>query len=619
MRKNVLTGLTMSLIGIIAVTAMIVAGAEDVRVANAAMKGDREAVRSLLKEAADVNAAQGDGMTALHWAAMNNDVEMTQMLLYAGANVRAATRIGGYTPLFMAAKSGSSKAVEVLLKAGSDAKLKASDGLTPLMAASMGGDRASARLLLDAGAEPNAKETELGQTALIFAASFDRAGVVEELVRHGADINQPSAVRQPPPVPQRGFNQNAPPPPAPAPGAAPAPAGGNNQPAAAAPRGQGQRRGAAPQTPAPQAAANAPQQTPPPAAQPPQPQQPPFPDTRGGGNPRGGLTPLMYASREGSLSAVKSIVAAGANLNLVSGDKSTAVLLAAINGKFDVAKFLVDSGADLNIASMDGAMPLNAVVHTQWSRESFHPQPTIKAEKTTYLELMKAMLDKGADPNAQLQKPLWYSSYGYVYEAASEVGTTAFWRCAQVADMDGMKLLLSRGADPRIANKDGVTAFLAASGAGAHGNDEVTAAAGRMAAVRYLVEELHFDVNSMDNGSTFRGESVQQGQNRPPVPAVAGQPPQPAQPPQPQVQQPNPFAGMAAGGFTALHNAAHRGDNEMILYLVTKGAKVDVVTGSGITVADMANGPRQRVQPFPETVALLEMLGSRNSHKCVSC
>ena len=73
------------------------------------------------------------------------------------------------------------------------------------------------------------------------------------------------------------------------------------------------------------------------------------------------------------------------------------------------------------------------------------------------------------------------------------------------------------------------------------------------------------------------------------------------------------------GGLTALHNAAHRGDNEMILFLVSRGARLDAVAKNGNTVADMANGPRQRVQPFAETIALLEALGSKNSYKCVSC
>jgi len=192
----------------------------------------------------------------------------------------------------------------------------------------------------------------------------------------------------------------------------------------------------------------------------------------------------MYAARDGSLDAVKAIVRAGAKLNEVSADNSSAVLLATINGKFDVAKYLVEQGADLNVMSSDGAGPLYAVVHTQWSRESFHPQPSIKLEQTSYLDLMSTMLDHGANPNARLAKVLWYSSYGYAYEAASEIGTTPFWRCAAVADVDGMKLLLSRGADPNIPNKDGVNAFLIASGAGTHGNDEVNAPTGRMTAVK---------------------------------------------------------------------------------------------------------------------------------------
>lgn len=317
----------------------------------------------------------------------------------------------------------------------------------------------------------------------------------------------------------------------------------------------------------------------------------------------------MYASREGSLSAAKALVQSGVKLNELSADKSSALLLASINGKFDVAKFLVEQGADVNLESMDGATALNAVVHTQWSRESFHPQPSIKQEQTSYIDLMKMMLDRGANPNARITKALWYSSYGYVYEGTSEIGTTPFWRCAQVADVDGMRLLISRGADPTLPNKDGVNAFLAASGAGTHGNDEVNHPAGRLSAVKYLVEELRFDVNAADNGTTFRGEAAQQARQQ--------QQPQQGQPQQPPQQ--NPFGGMGAGGFTAIHNAASRGDNEMILYLVSKGAKVDVATGAGITPVDMANGPRQRVQPFADTIALLEMLGAKNNHKCVSC
>src|SRR5215471_2836633 len=108
------------LAGLLCASAWLVA-ATDTRVAEASMKNDKETVRSLIKQAVDVNGAQGDGMTALHWAALNGNLEISQMLLYAGANVKAATRIGSYSPLFMAAKSGTPTIVDALLKAGADA------------------------------------------------------------------------------------------------------------------------------------------------------------------------------------------------------------------------------------------------------------------------------------------------------------------------------------------------------------------------------------------------------------------------------------------------------------------------------------------------------------------
>jgi ankyrin repeat protein len=305
------------------------------------------------------------------------------------------------------------------------------------------------------------------------------------------------------------------------------------------------------------------------------------------------------------------LISSGANVNAKSADHSTALLLAAINGHFDLAKALVDHNADVNLISMDGAGPLYGVVNTQWARKSFHPQPTTRYEQTSYLDLMTLLLDKGADPNAKLSKELWYSEYNFSLESASAVGTTAFWKCAEVGDIDGMRLLVSRGADPNIPSSDGVTPLLMASGAGVHGNDDVTAPFGRLAAVKYLVEELHANVNAADTGGNNRvgvnaGQDMQQAT---PAPAAGGAP----------VQQNFAAANSAKGGYTALHNAAARGDNEMILYLVAHGARVNAVANNGTTIVDMANGPRQRIQPYPETVALLEMLGAQNSHKCVSC
>src|SRR5215203_4973695 len=114
-------------------TALAGAASSTSPVAHAAMRADREAVRTLLKQGADVGAAQGDGMTALHWAAERGDATLTDMLLYAGANVAAVTRVGQYTPLHLASKSGSVAVVRALLKGGASPAPKTTNtGVTAL-------------------------------------------------------------------------------------------------------------------------------------------------------------------------------------------------------------------------------------------------------------------------------------------------------------------------------------------------------------------------------------------------------------------------------------------------------------------------------------------------------
>ncbi len=613
MRRNLIYGLSMSILAVLAISILLSAATGDTRVAEAAMKGDRVTVRALLKQAADVNAAQGDGMTALHWAALKGDAEMADLLIYAGANLKATTRLGGYTPLYMAGKSGSAAVIARLLKAGADPKIAAVDGLTPLMLAATAGDPESIRLLLDGGADPNARETEHGQTALSFAAAFNQAAAVKLLASHGANLDAASTVIAPVTA-QRGFNAAAPPAngqAAPAAGAAPAGQGGGRgnrggqaPPAAGgggAQQGGGQQQAAAAMNGADGAA-------------------------RGGGNNKGGITPLMYAARQGSDDAAIALLDSGANIDALSADRSSALLFATINAHFDLAKVLIERGANPNLASVDGATPLYGVANTQWARHTGYPQPSPKYEKTSYLDLMKMLLDRGADPNYRLVKELWYTEYNFALESASASGTTAFWKCAEVGDIDGMKLLISRGSDPSIASTDGVTPLLMASGAGTHGNGDITAPPGRMAAIRYLVEELHADVNAADTGGAQRaGPNLQQLQQfavQAATEANNGKTPTEAQIAEQLKniqQQVASFGGGRAGGVTALHNAATRGDNEMIIYLVSRGAKVDAVANNGSTVVDAANGPRQRIQPYADTIALLEMLGAKNSHKCVSC
>src|SRR5262245_26575876 len=164
------------------------AAASSSPVADSAMRGDRDALRDLLKQGADVSAAQGDGMTALHWAAERGDAAMAEMLVYAGANVAAVTRIGQYTPLHLASKSGSVTVVKALIKAGADPSRRATTtGVTALHLAAAGGNVEVVQALLDGGADANAKESEWGQTPLMFAAALNRASAIKALLAHGAD------------------------------------------------------------------------------------------------------------------------------------------------------------------------------------------------------------------------------------------------------------------------------------------------------------------------------------------------------------------------------------------------------------------------------------------------
>lgn len=295
--------------------------------------------------------------------------------------------------------------------------------------------------------------------------------------------------------------------------------------------------------------------------------------------------PLHYASRQGHQEAVQALLDGGARVNDLTGDKTTPLMLAIINGHFDLAMYLLERGGDPKIANVAGGTPLYRVVDLQWAPKSFYPQPDIRQQRVSYLDLMKALMARGAEPNVRLNRQLWYTTYGFDLDALDPAGATPFWRAAQAGDLDAMKLLVSQGADPKLGTNDGVTPLLALAGDGFHGNDAIVVPAGRMPAARYLVENLKADVNAVDEKGGAATSILHQNTR----------------------------------AYSAVHAAAARGDNEMIEYLVSKGARVDLVGRNGLTAADMANGPRERIQPFPETIALLIKLGSKFSNKCQSC
>jgi ankyrin repeat protein len=563
-------------------TAMLGAAVSPSPVADAAMRGDLAAVRALIQEKADVNAAEGDGMTALHWAAERGDRDLAALVLNAGADPSAQTRIGHHTPLHVAARSGQADIVRLLVGAKASVNALTTTGAAPLHFAAASGNAAAVTIVLDAGADANAREPQWGQTPLMFAAAAGRTEVVKALLARGAD---PRATAKVIDISARNRLDAA-------------ASRERNARVAEIQRQLVAKRAAQGLAPAPGARGRGPADD---SGNEPEPLG--YADLVGA---QGGLTPLLLASREGRAETAAALLDGGADINQVSAsDHTSPLLMATINGHFDLAMALLGRGADVKTASDAGATPLYGVLNMQWAPKARHPQPAHYLQQTTgYLELAEAFLKAGADPDARLRKSLWYTTYNRDLLSVDRTGATPFWWAAYTLDLPAMKLLLNYGADPNIPtakvperyeeggpdpslpDRSGlppipwggpaVAPIHAASGVGYGlgfaGNTHRHVPDGWVPAVKFLVEELGADVNVRDHN-----------------------------------------------GYTPLHHAASRGDNELIRYLISKGADVKAVSRTGQTTVDMANGPVQRVEPFPDTIALLESFGAKNNHRCVGC
>jgi ankyrin repeat protein len=561
------------------------------------MRGDTDAVRGLLTNGADVNLAQGDGMTALHWAGEVGDAEMADVIIRAGANIEALTRMGDYTALHIAAEAGNGPVVKTLLEAGADFQKRTSvGGAQPLHYASEAGSVEAVRALLDQGADIDARQTAWGQTPLIFAASKNRVEVLELLIERGADtwltsnvLDLSARARQDKVAADvrsrmlNAFRQSAPDPvvwnpnPTEVQGAILAARAYEDLPNESAERvdwEQAQLDGVVPS----------------------------YADRVGY---MGGLSPLLHAVREGHKDAARLLLDAGANVNQVSdGDLTSPLLMAMVNGHYDLGLELLARGGDPNLVSDAGSGPLYAAINQRYiPKARFAQQQAYLQQEATLLDVMSGLLEAGADPNQRLTKHLWYMEYNFSQLGVDTWGATPFWRAAHGLDVDAMKLLVEYGADPNVATKSPpnpptygdlgiddvsglppvehgdpgvfpihVVSGFGGTGAARAGNSHIHVPDGWMPAVRYLVEELGADVNQRD------------------------------------------FMG-----YTPLHHAAGRGMNDVILYLVDKGADVMAVARTGQSTVDMANGPAQGVTPFPETMALLESMGAVNNNLCIFC
>lgn len=569
---------------------------------DAARNGDLAAVQTLLAGGADANRAQGDGMTALHWAAERGHAAVADLLLSAGATVDAKTRIGSYTPLHLASRGGHGSIATALLDAGADPHATTTgSGVTPvhLAAGAMDGAEVVTELLRR-GADVDAPEASSGQTPLMFASAYNRTEAVVALLEYDADpavrtetidvlrsmaVDREAGIRlydvigefqdaaaegpdwEPSPVQvqaaimaQRDFLMS---------GYDPGPVDGESL-----ARVNAEYPGGPLVT------------------------HPPYREVLVGKT--GGMSALLHASREGHRESALALLDGGADIDQVSADHTSPLLMATLNGQFDLAMVLVDRGANPNVAAtFDGAAPLFATLQTQWAPQSNFPQPRAQDDqKTEHLELMRELLEAGADPDMRLNTHLWYWEYGLTKIGLDLTGATPFWRAALAQDIPAMRLLVSYGADVNIPTRwpavgmrerrqqdgrqqedsglrsipEGVEnayPIHVATGGGYLGLGAFSmrnAPDQFLPAVRYLIEELGADVNMRDSWL-----------------------------------------------YTPLHYAAARGDNEMIEYLVSQGGDVTAITRLGQSTADMARGGRSgfftRVA-FPETEELLVSLGS---------
>ena len=280
------------------------AARRDVRLVEAVKNADDVATRTLLKQGVDVNVPQGDGATALHWAAYWDDQETAKLLIRAGAALNAANDLG-VTPLWVACANGSTAIIETLVKAGADANAAPSTGETPLMTASRVGNVEAVRLLLAHGADPNVKEISHGQTALMWAVAQQHPEVVQLLIEAGADLHARSHVVKHPFM------------------------------------GRQAGRGHAVMLLCCQASI--------------------YDQGESVEVEQGGGTPLLFAARVGDVESARPLLAAGANVNDATPVGSTALVVAAHSGHGALGAFLLDNGADPNAAGA-GYTALHAAV-----------------------------------------------------------------------------------------------------------------------------------------------------------------------------------------------------------------------------------------------------------------
>jgi ankyrin repeat protein len=344
--------------------------------------------------------------------------------------------------MWLAANRGDAEMLEALIEGGADANEELPLGRRPLMLAARSGVVEAVRVLLEHGADPNAKETERGTTALMQAADQGHAEVLAVLIEHGANIAAGSA-----PLMREGRT---------------AALGESEDPRRAVRRqvisvmcAQNSQDIARMRELATSGGENALL-----------PNAPPDiaretlcemaegrvftsfnDDEQGTEEPDGGeLTALIYAARSGAIDAARVLLESGADVNQTTRYNWSPLLTATQNQNYQMGKFLIDHGADVNLANKGGWTPLYLATDNRNIEGGDYP--TRKPDMDT-LEYITLLLDKGADPNAQMIESTETRTV-FTNQWLNEEGATAFLRGSQSCDFTLMRLLLEHGADPII-------------------------------------------------------------------------------------------------------------------------------------------------------------------------
>jgi len=507
--------ITLASLAVALATGSHAAGAEEALLA-AAQRGDRIAASRLLDTGADVTARAADGTTALHWAARADSLDTVALLLEAGADAAATDRYG-ITPLYLAAENGSAAVIAALLAAGADPNTVAPNGETALMTATRTGKAEAIALLLDRGATLDARDAEFEQTALMFAVREGHPEAVQLLLARGADVDAQTRVGPTPNFipPCKGTGCGS--------------------------EGVGINRGG-------------------------------LPDHGRRAAALGGMTPLLYAARDGRTAEAERLLAAGADLELAEANGIRPLLMALLNNQLAVARLLIARGAAINADEFWGRTPLFAAVdyrNLDMNNRDQDSPTTNGVDRAPLLDMIALLIAHGADVNARTREVPPSRRYLYSLGDVSWVdftGQTPFLRAAFSGDTATMRLLLEHGADPNLPTLAGTTPLMAAAGVNWAVAQTYTESPQALLDAIALCLDQGADVNAVNSM-----------------------------------------------GLTALLGAANRGANDIIRLLHANGARLDVIDKEGRSAQRWAEGvflAAVGAERKPATIALLHELAA---------